>query len=170
MNLKELPKATLSQLVERAVPYEHWRAPFDQKLQLLTWLAGAALIMHLLFLWSLPGLLGWSRSGFFLVFGEVLHGLLFWIAAHAPLLVVLNLIALVIYLVLMERTGGLKAGTLKWQRVAFGEVAAGAAGAFPMAASLAIILLNLLIWILWICILLSILVSILGAMLSGGRS
>lgn len=166
MSSKELPRATLSQLVARAVPYEHWRAPFDQKLQRLTWLAGAALVGHLLFLWSLPGLLEWSYSGFFIVLGGVLRGLLSWVAAYAPLLVALNVIALVIYGALVWRTRGLQAGTLRWQQVAFGEVVAGAAGAFPLAASFVIFLLNLLLLIVAICLFL----GLLGALLSGSHS
>lgn len=149
---KELPRATLADLIERAVPYERWRAPLDQRLQLLTWLSGASLLTHLLFVSLLPQLLAWSRSGYFLVLGETLYGLLSWISAHTPLLLGLNLAALVIYLALLWRTQSLQVGTLVWQRVAFGEVAAGAVGTFPLAVNLAIALVNLVLWIVIIIV------------------
>jgi len=163
MSTKELPRATLSQLLERAVPYERWRAPLDRKLQMLTLLAGAALLAQLLFLWNLPGLLEWSRSGFFLVGGGILRGLLSWLAAHATVILLLILASLGLYLVLVWRTRMLQAGGLTWHRVAFAEVAAGAASAFPIAVSLAIILVNLVLWVLAICLFL----WFIGFLLSG---
>lgn len=163
MSTKELPRATLSQLLERAVPYERWRAPLDRRLQMLTLLAGAALLTQLLFLWLVPGLLRWSRSGFFLVLGGTLHSLLSWLAAHAAVMLLLTLAALGLYLMLVWRTRMLQAGGLTWHRVAFAEVAAGAASAFPVAVSLAIILLNLILWVLAICLFL----SFIGLLLSG---
>jgi len=145
---QKLQRATLPQLLERAVPYEEWRAPFDPKLRVLTWLAGAALLAHLLFLAGLPWFLRASHSDFFLVFGGTLHGLLLWIADHIPMLLALNIVALLVYLWLAWRTQGMRAGRLDWHRLAFGEVVAGAAGAFPLAVSLFFILLNLVLWIL----------------------
>lgn len=148
----QLQRATLAQLLERAVPYEWWRAPFDPKLRILTWFAGAALLAHLLFLLTLPWLLEASDSDFFLIFRGTLHGLLFWVADRVPLLLGLNLLALLSYLWLVWRTRGLRASRLEWHWAAFGEVVAGAAGAFPLAASLAIILVNLILWIVIICL------------------
>lgn len=149
---REIPRATLSDLLERAAPYERWRAPLDPRLQQLTWLSGAALVAHLLFLGFLPQLLEWTRSGFFLVLGGVLQGIFLWIADHALLLGVLNVVALSVYLALLWRTRGLRTGTLAWQRVAFGEVAAGAAGALPLAVSLGVAALNVGLWIVVIAI------------------
>jgi hypothetical protein len=160
---EELPRATLSELLERAVPYEQWRAPMDPQLQLLTWLAGAALLVHLLFLVELvPGWLEWSRSDFFLAFQGTFQGFLSWVADHSRWLAPLNLAALVLYLALLWRTRNLQTGTLTWQHVAFGEVAVGAAGAFPLTVSLAIILFNLILWILAIAFFLWILGLALG--------
>ena len=155
MTNEELPRATLSQLLERAVPYERWRAPLDPRLQRLTALSGIALLFHLIFLMVfLPGLLAWSHSNFFLAFGGLLGGLLSWMAAHAFLLALLNLVALSIFLALVWRTQRLKAGNLRWQRTAFAEIATGALGTFPLVVSLAIILFNFILWCLIIgCIL-----------------
>jgi len=149
---KELQRATLADLIERAVPYERWRAPLDQRLQLLSWLSGASLLTHLLFVSLLPQLLAWSRSGYFLILGEALYGLLSWISAHMPLLLGLNMAALAIYFALLWRTQSLQTGTLVWQRVAFGEVVAGAVGTFPLAVNLAIALVNLALWIVIIIV------------------
>ena len=162
-----LQRATLPQLLERAVPYERWRAPFDPRLQRLAWLAGAALLAHLLFLILLPSPPLTGSSGFFLVLHGALRGLLLWISAHAPLLLALNLVSLLAYLWLVWRTRGLRAGRLEWHWAALGEVAAGAAGAFPLAASLAIILINLIIWILIITAAVWFAILILGAILEG---
>ena len=147
-----LQRATLPQFLARAVPYEQWRAPLDPKLRTLTWLAGTALLAHLLFLMVLPWLLRATSSGFFLVFGGTLRALLSWIAGHTLILLALNIVALVAYLWLAWRTHGLKAGKLNWHHLAFGEVAAGAAGAFPLMVSLTLTLLNLILWILIISI------------------
>lgn len=163
----QLQRATLSQLLERAVPYEHWRAPFDPQLRSLTWLAGAALLAHLLFLLALPSPSTAVSSGFFLVLRGALSGLLLWISAHAPLLLVLNLVALLAYFWLVWRTRGLQAGRLEWHWAALGEVAAGAAGAFPLAVSLAIILINLILWIFIITAAVWLAILILGAILEG---
>lgn len=163
MSTKELPRATLSQLLERAVPYERWRAPLDRRLQMLTLLALAALAADALFVIVLaPALLSWSHSGFFLVAGGILHGLTSWVVAYAPLLLLLNLGALALFCMLLRRTRGLQTGTLTWQRAALAEVAAGAAGALPMAVSLAIILLNLILWVLAICLFLWLIGLLLG--------
>jgi hypothetical protein len=164
--MSQLKRATLSELLEQAIPYEQWRAPLDPRLQALTWLAGAALFVHLLFLFSLPWWLEMSRSGFFLVGGGILRGVFSWISVHTPWLLILNLMALAAFLWLVWHTRGLQVGRLTAHRLAFAEAAAGAASAFPLAVSLAMILLNLILWILVVVASVALLCFLLGAFFS----
>ena len=150
--IEEIPRVALADLLERAVPYERWRAPFDARLRLLTWLAGAALLAHFLFLLVLPGMLQWGHSAFFVWFGGTFRGLLAWMREHMTLLALINLTALGVYLALLWHTRNLHMGTLTWQRVAFGELAAGAVGTLPLVVTAAIIFINILWWIFVICL------------------
>lgn len=161
-----LPRATLPELLERAVPYERWRAPLDSRLQILTWMAGAALLAHLLFLTFVPSGIEWSRSGFFLLLREPLHGMLAWMATHWTILILLNVLAIGIYVWLLWRTRGLQTGGLIWHRTAFGEVAAGVTGAFPLVATLLILILNFILWCVIIAAALWLFGVVLGALFS----
>lgn len=157
---RDLGRTTLGDLLERAIPYEHWRAPVDRRLRVLTWVAGGVLVLNLALLTSLPVLVELSRGEFFMVLGDVLEGLFTWLQERAPLLMVLNMLGLGLYGVLLWRTRALETGTLLWQRVAFGEVIGGAVGAIPLTVSLGIGVVNVALWI--VAIVIGVILGLLG--------
>jgi len=144
---RPLPRVTLPQLLKRAVPYERWRAPFAPRLQVLSWLAGGILLLHLLFIFGASSVMGAGDSPFFIFLGDFFSGIGCWVENHAPLLLGLNLAALLVCAWLVWRTRGLRSGKINWHYVAFGETAVSAVGAFPMFMVVFIVVFNLFLWV-----------------------
>jgi len=142
----------LAELLSRTIPYEDWRAPIDDNLRRAALLAGPTILAGLLLILALPAMLPLTESSFFLVLGDQFGGILLALYQLTPFLVAFNLASLVVYLVLLLATNGLEAGRPHYHWAAVVEVLIGAANGLVMALELAIILINIVLWIVIICL------------------
>ena len=142
----------LADLLSRTTPYEQWRAPIDHNLRRAALLAGPTILAGLLLILALPAMLPLTDSSFFLVLGDQFGGILLALYQLTPFLVAFNLASLVVYLVLLVATNGLEAGRPHYHWAAVVEVLIGAANGVVMALELAIILINIVLWIVIICL------------------
>ncbi|MBC7264768.1 MAG: hypothetical protein H5T64_10515 [Chloroflexi bacterium] len=147
-----MQSVNLAGFLSRATAYESWRAPIDHHLRRATILAGPTILAGLLLILVLPSIVPVFTSDFFLVLGDQFGQILWALYQCSPFLATLNLASLVMYLVLLVATRGLSAGRAQYHWVAFFEVVIGAANGFVMALELAIIVVNIVLWIVIICL------------------
>lgn len=157
----------LEGFLRRATPYERWHAPLDLKLRQAVILSGISIVTTLVALWALPALLLLSESDFFLVLGPQFGGIVAAMYQASPILVTLNLISAAGYVALLAATRGLEAGRAVWHWVAFGEVAIGAMNGFILALEVAIVAINLVLWIVMITLAIAVALGVLAGMASG---
>ncbi len=160
----------LEGFLRRTTPYERWRSPLDPRLRQGVIVSGVSIITTLVALWMLPSLLSLSDSDFFLVLGPQFGGVLSAMYQTRPFLVGLNLISAAAYVALLVFTRGLKAGRAEWHWAAFGEIVIGAANGFILALEVAIVVINLLLWIIIITIAIAVGLALLAGMTRSPRS
>jgi hypothetical protein len=119
---------SLASFLDSATPYEQWRAEFDPNLRRLVHLSGLSLAVMLVVLQLLPS------QAFLLVLKPVLMGI--------------NLVALVVYGVLLVLTHGLKQGRVTLHWVAMGQVALGALNALLFSLTIFVIVVALALGVL----------------------
>ena len=158
-----MKRFTLDDVIQRSTRYEKWKAELDPRLQQgLVW-SGYAIFGAIGFLLLLPVLLSWATTDLFLVLGPEFQSICFFLLNLMPLLLTVNLIAVVAYIALLWITEGLeKPPVAVWHYTAFAEVALGAVNAFVLALAGAIVVLNLFLWVLAIALVLMILFAFLG--------
>lgn len=147
-----LQSVNLAELLSRTTPYEQWRAPIDHNLRRAALLAGPTILAGLLLVLALPAMQPLIESSFFLVLGDQLRGILLALCQVTPFLVAFNLASLVVCLVVLVATNGLESGRPQYHWAAVVEVLIGAANASVMALELAIVLINIVLWIVIICL------------------
>jgi len=133
-------------------------------------MSGISIITTLVALWTLPTLLSLSDSGFFLVLGPQFGAVLAAMYQIRPLLVGLNLISTAAYVALLAFTQGLRAGRAEWHWAAFGEIAIGAVNGFILALEVAIVVINLVLWIVIITVVITVGLALLAGMASSSNS
>lgn len=143
-----MKRFTLDDVIQRATSYDDWKASLDPRLQQgLVW-SGYTIFTTIGFLLLLPAILPLTGSDLFLVLGPQLQEFCFFLLDLMPLLLTINLIAVVAYIALLWITEGLeKPPVTAWHYTAFAEVALGAVNAFVLALAAAIVVLNLFLWI-----------------------
>jgi hypothetical protein len=156
-----MERANLDWLLRRATPYERWRAPLDTRLRQAIVMSGVSSALVLLMLWALPVIAQLVPSSFLLLlrpqFGAILQ-LIF--RARLPLLA-LSLVSSINCVALTIATRGLRAGRGIWHWVGFGQVAIGAINGLILALALAIVLLNLALWIMFAAVAIGLLLGFL---------
>lgn len=161
-----MESVNLEAFLRRATPYERWRAPLDPRLRQAVIVSGISIATALVVLWTLPTLLPLSDSDFFLVLGPQFGGILDAMYQARPLLVGLNLISVAVYVALLAFTRGLRAGRAEWHWAAFGEIAIGAVNGFILALEVAMVVINLVLWIIIITLVITAALALLAGMAS----
>lgn len=161
-----MESVNLEAFLRRATPYERWRAPLDPRLRQAVIVSGISIVTALVVLWTLPTLLPLSDSDFFLVLGPQFGGILDAMYQARPLLVGLNLISVAVYVALLAFTRGLRAGRAEWHWAAFGEIAIGAVNGFILALEVAMVVINLVLWIIIITLVITAALALLAGMAS----
>lgn len=165
-----MESVNLEAFLRRATPYERWRAPLDPKLRQAVILSGVSIATTLVALWALPALLPLSDADFFLVLGPQFGRIMATLYQARPALVALNLTSASMYVALLAATQGLKAGRAVWHWAAFGELAIGAVNGFILALEMAIVLVNLVLWIIIITVAIVAALALLSGMASNSTS
>ena len=137
----------LGALLDRAVPYEQWRAPLDLHFKRLVVWSGISTVTALVGLLMLGPMLNLAQSGFFILGQGVLVRLLWAMLEMQPWLIGANLVTLAVYGGLLAATHWLEAGPLTWQRVAMAEVVIGGLNFFVLSLEAALVVINVAIWI-----------------------
>jgi len=139
---------TLDRFIQAATPYERWRAPLDQRLRVSVLLSGVSILTSLLLLLALPPQPDAADSWFFLVLGGLFRSLLSLLQSAWPILLAINLVSAALYALLLVFTSGLRAGRPIWHWIAFIQIIVGAADGCILALQLAIIVINIALWVL----------------------
>lgn len=157
----------LNDFSKHMTPYETWgTVDIDPRLkQAVTW-SGVTTLITCLALLGLPYLMQVSASRFFLLFQAPLQGLLFLCWEYQRWLVILNLATLGTYATLWFVTQQMQASQLVWLRVAYAEAIIGAINGFILLLCSAVIVVNV---IAWIVIIIAILMFLSGWASSSGR-
>ncbi len=137
----------LGALLDKAVPYEQWRAPLDPQFKRLVVLSGIGSVTALVGLLMLGPMLNFAHSEFFIVGQGMLVRLLFAMLEMQPWLIGANLVTLAVYGSLLAATHWLEAGPLAWQRVAMAEVVIGGLNLFVLTLEATLVVVNIVIWI-----------------------
>ena len=111
-------RVTLDEFMERACPYEAWRAPMDARLRNGIWIAGAGALATPLFVFLLPVLAPLGATWLFFLFGPQFAGLLSLLETLRLYLLVADGVTLFGVLTVMGETEGLRHATPGWQRAA----------------------------------------------------
>jgi hypothetical protein len=140
----------LDELVRRAAPYERWEAPLAPGLRLGALLSAGATAATLGLLAALEPAWETLRHPLWLALPPQLFDLIGWALTRRSALAG----ALVCYLVAIGcvagLTGGLRRGAIIWQQLLVGLVALGATQGLALTALAALLLANLLLWLLLI--------------------
>lgn len=140
---------TLNDLEVVTTSYEDMPVPFDPALRRNVGWSLASISASLVLLWALPSLVYWSQSsGFFLALGGVFIGILDLILAVQPLIITINVVALLLCVLLFRSTNNLEAGSADWHKLAMAENYVGAINGGIMALEVAILVGNLILWII----------------------
>lgn len=143
---------TLETFLEKARPWEHWRAPLDPKLRDAEILGGISAIATPALLWLIPILGGFGATPFFFFFGAQFSGVFSLLEFLRPLLVIVDIVTFVLWLMVGAGTNDFTAGRRGWHRVAFVVAALGAVSPFVLTLvlgfALFFFLLNLVLWLL----------------------
>lgn len=137
----------LDLFLSRATPFESWRVPLDPDLRRAVIWSGMSIGLTLFAIWMLPGLLRWSESDYFVLLRTPFQRILWVLYTVRTELILFNLASLALYVVLLIATNQLQAGRVLWHRVATVEATIGALNAFVLALESAIVLINLVVWI-----------------------
>ncbi|HEU5101918.1 MAG TPA: hypothetical protein VFU22_23010 [Roseiflexaceae bacterium] len=157
-----MERANLDWLLRRATAYERWRAPLDTRLRQAIVMSGAGSALVLLTLWALP-LISQLEPSPFLLFLRPQFGAILGLLSRARLpLLVLNLVCAMNCVALTIATRGLRAGRGLWHWVGFCQAAIGAINGLILALALAIVLLNLALWVICAAVALGLLLGFLG--------
>lgn len=141
-------RLTLNELLERAMAYEHWRAPLDPTLRRAALASGGSIGLALLAVWFLPDLAGLADTPFMLVLGTFYGDMLDWLGRHRALLLGSIGVSACAYLLLLTLTGGFRAGQPGRHWATFGVVAIGALNGCVLAVMAAVVLVNLVLVLL----------------------
>lgn len=134
----------LRSLLERATPYEAWRAPLDETLRRGVYMSAASTVLGLVVIMALPGLHAAGVRSAMILQGPMV-GLLRGVATFSPLLGAMNLFAMALHLVLLVVTRGWLEGRPLHHWAAGGMTVVGALNAFIVAMGLSLFLLNLVV-------------------------
>lgn len=140
---RSIGSAGLSDLLERATPYENWATPIDPSLSLLArWATIASLGSGVLWL-AFPFLAALAESGLILVGASlVMAGL----GVRVAMLTLLS-VTIVFYGVVMSHTDGLRQGTPAWHYAAYLLVILGTTQVFVLGLYALLLAVNVVIWI-----------------------
>jgi hypothetical protein len=162
-----MESVNLKRFLDRATPYERWRAPLEPSFRRVVILSGITIVTTLIVLLLLPKLVPLADSSFFLVLGPVFGGILDAMLDAWPVLLAVNLASIALYAALLFFTQGLKAGRAVWQWAAFGEAVIGAVNGFVLTLELAIVVINLLLWIVIITVAIALALAVLAGIANG---
>jgi hypothetical protein len=143
-----MERVNLEWLLYRATAYERWRAPFDARLRRSVALSGVCMLATLLILYGLPMLSPLTRSSFFLILRTYFATMLELLLQARPFIFALDLIGASVFVALLALTRGLREGRAAWHWLGFAEVAIGVFNGFVLALALAIVAINLALWLL----------------------
>ena len=161
----------LSDLIENAEVYSNWAVPLDPRLRRMAQVGvvvtGVAIPVAL---FCVPALLalaysGWWVGPFFGGMAEVSLALL-----QSPLVLLVNGLALLLYMWLWSATDGLQAGPMVWHKVALALAGVGAFNLSAMAFSLACAVLSVAAIVLVVVGAIGVAILILFSLVFGGAS
>lgn len=144
--MDEITPVTIGDLLERSTDIDGWVTPIDPSLKTgLWWGAGgivASIPIGFLFTSTLAA---WSYSGFFMFLGPLAVFLLSLL--RSPVGITVNVIAAVLIAILYWHSDGFVADKIVWHKLGMGLVALGALDIFVVTLPVAIIALNVLVWV-----------------------
>jgi hypothetical protein len=144
----------LDELLRRGAPYEGWGAPLAPGLRAGALLSAGAFGGMLALLALLEPAEEALRHPLWLVLPAQLFDLIAWALPRRPLLAGVWLSYLLAIGCIAVLTRGLRRGAIIWQQVLFGIVILGALHGLALSALAALLLFNLLIWLLFAVLLL----------------
>lgn len=161
----EIQPISVTDLLERSVSDIDWVAPIDGKLRQGLQVCGGGMGLAVVIGVVGPSLItSWMGGSFFLFFGEWVIGALRLL--HSPAMILGNIVALLLFGLLLYQSDGLRATTIPWQRLGVALVGVGALDIAAMALPLAVIALNLVVWAAFIALVVTVVLGV----LSGGAS
>ncbi|MBV9229750.1 MAG: hypothetical protein JOZ18_10590 [Chloroflexi bacterium] len=164
------PGISLQDFMERTTVYEHTPVLFTPRLRQGAWVGMLLTLITSSVVWLLPMFEGYIAGIFFPWFhglNEYLKSYLRWLA-HNPWIGSIDLVLLCVGVLLLILTGNLRRGGLGQQWLAFVEALGGCANLVLLVVPVAMILANLLVWLVVIvvgCFVFLILVRLVVALL-----
>ena len=120
-------------------------------------MSGISLFTTLLCLLALPQLLTWSYSDFFILLKPQFQGILRFLYPWQLTLIYFNLFCLAVYASLLIATQQLQAGRAIWHQIAFAEISIGVINGLLLTLEIAILVINIVAWIVVIVVVISVL-------------
>ena len=148
----------LADLLSRATAYEAWRAPLDEKLRTATMWAGPAIVVGLLLILALQPSLARSASRSLQVGRSGGSDVVLYRLSQLGVLV--DVLALGLYVLLLAETDNFQQGAAKWHKAAMGEVIVGTANAFLLASAVAAVIVAVVLAVVVVTVALAALAGI----------
>lgn len=150
----------LHRFTQNIRPYETWgEVDLDPRLRRAVLWSGVATSITLAALLNLAAIWQWSHADFFLVLQTQLQTLLLLCWRMQQPLVLFNLSSLVVYVLLLAMTRRLQSGHIWSHRIAYAQTLIGALNTLILILSMAVIIVNIVVWILAFIIVICVLAS-----------
>ena len=138
----------LHRLTEQIMPYEAWgEVELDPRLRRAVVGSGITSVVTLLALLNLPLIWQWSTSDFYLLLRPQLQAAVAWCWRLQQPLTIFDLVSVAVYVGLLILTHQLERGRLWMLRIAYGQTLIGALNGAILTLSLAVIVVNVVAWI-----------------------
>lgn len=158
----DIERVTISDLLEQSVIHEHWITPIDPNLRTGLYWGGAGIGLAIpVGLIGTPLLTSWMYGGFFWFLGP--QAVLLMDTLHSPLWISVNVVGVVLFGMLYWQSEGLTAVVMAWHWVGTALVVLGALNIVAMTLPLAIVVLNLVAWIVLFVLALAVFFVVLAA-------
>ena len=162
---RRVPPISLSQFLKRSTTYESMPAPISPALRRATWwgivLCAASLCIYLLLLGVA---VSWHVSEFFLLLGEQFALILSWTYSYITPFVLLSLLGIMLSIVLIAASGGLKQVKRGGHILAFIVVLIGVICSLPLVAALTIVAINVIAYLTIVVVQLVIALVVIGVL------
>lgn len=158
--MDEITPVTIADLLQRATDIDGWVTPIDQNLKTGLWWASGGIVaaVPVGFLFT-PMLAAWAYSGFFMFLGPLAVFLLSIL--RSPIGIAVNLVAAALVAFLYWRSDGFVADKVIWHKVAIVLVGIGALDIFVVTLPIAIVALNVAVWVAIVVLVVSIALAVL---------
>jgi hypothetical protein len=129
-------------------PYEGWgEVELDPRLRRAVLWSGITTVVTLLALLNLPMIWQWSNAEFFILLQPQLQAVVRWCWLMQRSLVWFNLASVGVYVTLLVITHQFQRGRLWMLRIAYGQSLIGMLNGLILSLALAVIVVNLVAWI-----------------------